>query len=309
MTRRGTTAALLVALLATATALRLYHLGSWGLEGAEIFTLRDSLTTRTLRGSRPLLFFFNYHLIRPTFGLDELGIRMLPAVFGILSVPVLYWVTRAAVGARPALFACTLLTFSSLLVYRSQFARYWTLVFLLCSAYPILIYLGLRDGRWGRVALGLVVAVLAILAHPASVLLAGGLGLWMLISALGSSTLQPRVRTALRWALVAVGVIALIVAVRLLPMLESWIATPHMRRLRGPALILSHVDGLTAPVVIAAGAGIIWLARQDRSLALLLAALALVPALFLSLLSYWTAVSTVYLFPTAPVAFIGAGIF
>jgi hypothetical protein len=185
------------------------------------------------------------------------------------------------------------------------------LVFLLSAIYPLLTYIGLREGRRAWVMWGVVAAILAILAHPAAGLLVGGLGLWMLVTFSQRSGELRRLsaRSPARWALVGMAALVGVIATRLVPMLAGWIATPHVRRLRGPALILSHVDGLTAPLVLVGIAGILWLWRQDRSLALLLAGLAVVPAVFLTVLSYWTAVSTVYLFTTAPVVFIGAGVF
>ena len=82
---------ILALIVAVAAALRFDHLGYWGLEGAEIFTLRDSLVTHDLRGSRPLLFFLNYHLIRPWFGLGEMVVFI-----GILVVGLFYaWKKKA----------------------------------------------------------------------------------------------------------------------------------------------------------------------------------------------------------------------
>ena len=73
---------------------------------------------------------------------------------------------------------------------------------------------------------------------------------------------------------------------------------------------MSYVESVTAPVVLAGLVGILWLwQRRDRPLAVLLACLLVVPAGMLVLLSFRTPVSTTYLLPTAPVFFIGAGVF
>ena len=50
--------------LLAAIALRSYKLGSWPLEGDELNTLRDSLTTSLLTGPKPLLFFLNYSYLK-----------------------------------------------------------------------------------------------------------------------------------------------------------------------------------------------------------------------------------------------------
>ena len=49
--------------------------------------------------------------------------------------------------------------------------------------------------------------------------------------------------------------------------------------------------------------------RRDRALGIFLASLALFPLAFIALISARTPVSTYYLLPTAPVFFIGAGVF
>ena len=74
---------------------------------------------------------------------------------------------------------------------------------------------------------------------------------------------------------------------------------------------LAYTESLTLPVVLAGAVGVylLWLGR-DRPLGRLLACLVLVPVAFLLLVSLRTAVSLPYLLmPTAPVFFLGAGVF
>lgn len=301
---------MLAIIVAIATVLRFDHLGYWGLEGAEIFTLRDSLVTDTLRGSRPLLFFLNYHLIRPWLGLGETGLRLIPALSGILAVPVLYYLVRRVSTSRAGLFAAFLLAVNALHVARSQHGRYWTLVFLLSAAYPLAFYIGIREHKRPWIIGSLLLGVLAMLAHPTAGLLAGGIGLWVIVT-YGKRVDLQRVRAsqAGRWVLAAAVLAAGLTALWLIPLLQAWVATSHMKRLSGTALVLSQIDGLTAELSLVAIAGILWIWHRDRSLAVFLAALVLVPTAFLVALSYETAVSTAYLFPTAPVFFIGAALF
>lgn len=301
---------LLAIIVAIATALRFAYLGYWGLEGAEIFTLRDSLVTHNFRGSRPLLFFLNYHLIRPWFGLEETGLRLIPALSGILAVPTLYYLVRRVATPRAGLFAAFLLAVNALHVARSQHGRYWTLVFLLSAAYPLAFYIGVRERKRAWIIGSLLLGLLAMLAHPTAGLLAGGIGVWLLVSYWRKVDLgRLRASQLARWV-VAGAVLALaLTAVWLIPLLQAWLATSHMKRLSGTALVLSQVDGLTAELSLVAIAGVLWMWHRDRSLAVFLTALVLVPTAFLVVLSYGTAVSTAYLFPTAPVFFIGAALF
>ena len=321
-------AVLLTALIALALALRAWKLGVWNFEATEIFTLRDSLSPR-LNNPRPLIYFLNYYLVRPLLPLDELGLRLLPAAFGVLAIPTFCLVARRLVGTPAALFGALLLSVSGFHVYYSQYARYWTLVFLLSAIYPYAIYLGLRERNSRLLALGLLTGLLAALAHPVSVLLVGGLALWILATYLRRDQLTRLwSQRAVRWGALVLVIIGGVVAARFIPMLQGWVFEQDSKVLGGRAggefllhlparhgvkqisYLLSYVNGVTLPVVLTGAAGIYMLWRsRDRSLALLLTCLIIVPAAFLVLLSFRTAVSTPYLLPTTPVFFIGAGVF
>ncbi|MGI9041263.1 MAG: glycosyltransferase family 39 protein [Gemmatimonadales bacterium] len=314
--------AILAALMALALALRFWRLGEWTLEGDEIYTFRDSL--RPLIGNpRPLLFLLNYYVVRPLTPLDEFGLRLLPALSGALTVPALYFIGRRLVGARAALFGALLVALNPMHVYQSQYARYWSLVILLSAIYPYALYLGVRErsGRW--LALGLVTGVLAVLAHPISVLLIGGLGLLVVLHLRRDVITQLWSQRAVRWIAILIVILAVIAALRSIDMLQSWISAhdlktrvpdhlrdaPREAGLRQLAILGNYTDGLTLPVTLSAVVGIFLLWRRDRPLALLLVCLFIVPVATILLLSFRTPVSVTYLLPTAPAIFIGAGVF
>ena len=307
-----------------AAALRFGRLGQWGFDSDETFTLRDSVTVDP-SNPRPLLYLLNHYLVAPLRPLDELGLRLLPAFFGVLAIPVFYLVARRLVGTRAALFGSLLLTFSSLHVYYSQFARYWSLVFLLAAVYPFAIYLGVRERNRRLLALGIVTGVAAVLAHPASVLLLGGMVPWLLAEYLRPDQ-QARVRSHTRaiWLGVSLGVLALIIALRFVPMLQGWVSShdaghtpsefllhsPSKRGVKQILYIFGYLESLTLPLALVGALGILvlWQARQ-RSLAALLAGLFVFPIAFLVLVSLRTPVGVFYLVPTMPILFIGAGVF
>jgi len=314
---------LVAALVALAIALRLLQLGHWSFEGDEIYTLRDSLSP-SFTNPRPLLYFLNYYLVRPVVPLDELGLRLLPAFFGVLAVPAFYLIGQRLIGTRAALFGALLLAINPLHVFWSQYARYWSLVFLLSAVYPYAIYWGVREhnGRW--LAFGLVMGVLAVLAHPVAVLPVGGLGLFLVLNMRPEGIARLWRQRTVRWVALLIVILAVVAAVRSIGMLQDWIAAhdvktrvpDHLRDLprgqvvRQIGILLAYVEGLTLPVVLAGAMGIymLWQGR-NRPLALLLACLCIVPAAVILLVSSRTAVSVTYLLPAAPVVFIGAGVF
>jgi hypothetical protein len=270
------------------------------------------------------MYALNHYLVGPLLPLDEFGLRLLPAIFGVLGIPTLYLVARRLVGTRAALYGALLLTVSGLHVYYSQFARYWTLVFLLCTIYPFALYLGLRERNPRAFALGLVTGLLAVIAHPASVLLMGGFGIWIAVTYLRRDQIAGLWRQkSVQWAAGLAVIVAAGVAVRFLPLLQGWIYDrdrvprgefllhlPGMSGLKEILLLSAFVESLTLPLVLIAGLGIYVLWRgRDRSLALLLTCMFVFPVAFILLLSLRTAISTFYLVPAAPIVFIAAGAF
>src|SRR5688572_7532519 len=316
--RQGLAPGLVIASLTVlAIALRFWRLGDWNFEATEMFTLRDSLNPRW-NNSRPLGYLLNHYLVGPFRPLDELGLRILPALFGVLAVPTIYLLGRRLIGTRAA-------TFSALHVFYSQFARYWSLVFLLCAIYPYALYLGVRERSIGALLIGAVAAILAVLAHPVSILLVGGPALWLAVTFLRPRYLrQAWAYRSFRWGTAAAAVLAAALVARVVPLLHDWI-TMHDRnpgmgqflRLpkKGPGvkqavLLTAYFESLTIPLVLAGALGVylVWRER-DRVLGVFLTSLAVFPLAFIALLSARTPVSTYYLLPTAPVFFLGAGAF
>src|SRR5688500_16874169 len=117
----GRSTLLLFGIIGLAVALRFWRLGDWGFDSDEVFMLRDSLDPR-LTNPRPLLYFLNHYIVQPLMPLHELSLRLLPAVFGVLAIPTIYFVGRRLVGTRAAFFAAFFLAVSPLHVYYSQFA-------------------------------------------------------------------------------------------------------------------------------------------------------------------------------------------
>jgi uncharacterized membrane protein len=260
--------------------------------------------------------------VGPLLPLDEFGLRLLPAIFGVLAIPVFYLVARRLVGTRAALFGALLLTVNPLHVYYSQFARYWSLVFLLSAVYPYALYIGLRERNRRALALGLVTGVLASLAHPSSVILVGGLGVWFLATYLTRDQLaQLWGQRSVRWGTLVAVILAGAIAVRFVPMLNAWLYhrpsggvflfhLPNRRGIREISYLLSFAESTTVPLVLTAIAGIylLWLMRA-RPLALLLVSLFIFQLIFLTLVRLRAPISTFYLVPSLPVLFIGAGVF
>ena len=314
---------ILAVLTALAFALRYWRLGDWNFQATEIFTLRDSNSPQ-FGNPRPLMYLLNYYLLRSLAPLNELELRVLPAFFGAVAIPAFYFIVRRLVGSRAALFGTLLLTLSPLHILYSQLARYWSLVFLLSTIYPIALYLGIRDRDRRMVILGAVTGILAMLAHPVAILLVGGLVLFLITRVRRQQLVRLWGQKSVKWAIAVLALLIALAAVRLIPMLQSWISqhdrnpgygqfllrTPPSPGLKQLLYVFAHLESLTLPLTICAAAGLYWLREaRERSLALFLFSSAVFPIAFLVLVSFRTSVSNYYLLPSAPAFFIAAGIF
>jgi uncharacterized membrane protein len=135
---------LLAAITLTAGLLRFYKLGEWSFWGDEVFTL-----SRQPDGFSPSLARGLIHFTTATLGTSEWSARLAPAMIGILSIPVLYFIIQRPFGTPVALAAAALLAVSPWHIYWSQNARFYSLLFLFYSAALLIFYIGLEeDNRW-----------------------------------------------------------------------------------------------------------------------------------------------------------------
>jgi uncharacterized membrane protein len=132
---------ILIGLTIIAAILRFYHLDFNSLWLDEISTYKYSIgsfenmkmmmTTGT--DYAPPLFFFLEHFVLQGLGTSELTIRLLPALFGTLTIPVIYFVGKEFWDEKVGLITAGIFTFSPFLIYYSQEARAYAMALLLIS--------------------------------------------------------------------------------------------------------------------------------------------------------------------------------
>ncbi len=315
---------LVAALTLLGLFLRFWHLGDWNFQATEIFTYRDSQRPQ-FGNARPLVYLLNYYLVRPLFPLDELGMRLVPAIAGTLAIPATYFVGRRVVGSRAALFAALLVTVNPTQILYSQLARYWSLVFLFSTIAPFALFLGVRDRDGRLLACGVIATILVGLAHPTGAVAVGGPVLLLLAGLRREQLVQLWSHPAVRWGAAAMAVVLALALYRFVPLLYGWI-TMHdqmpgygqflLPNQRAPGVkqlirLTALADSLTIPVVLAALAGgyMAWRSAAHRQTAVLLASVAGFHIGFLLLVSFRTSVSLYYLLPSTPAFFLGAGLF
>jgi hypothetical protein len=164
---------LLAALLVLGAALRWYGLDSLPWEQDELYTLRDAkdLGAGAARGGLPGIaarpvYYFLQHLLLQVGSATPFAMRLAPFAFGVAGLAVTWILARRLSGVTGAAVATLMVAVSPWHLYASQFARYWTLVYLLAAAaYLLLPPSRDRDAPGGYLAT-LAVMFLGALTHP-----------------------------------------------------------------------------------------------------------------------------------------------
>lgn len=137
---------LAIALL-VAAGLRLFMLGSWGFWGDEYITVRKAIDVFGGGFTRRSPSMLTTHLILNVFGVTEWTARIVAAVVGIVTVPVLFWVVRRQFNAHVALLASFLLAVSPWHLYWSQNARFYTTLLLFFTLALFFFHWALEEDR------------------------------------------------------------------------------------------------------------------------------------------------------------------
>ena len=182
-----------------AAVLRFTCLGTWSLWADEVSTLTDAWRWEAIRGY-PVGYFL-IGLTTRLFGDSPFAARLLPALAGVATVPVLYAVASRALGRRAAVWAPWILALSPFHLFFSQFCRYYTLVTLfgLLAAFAFLV--GVERGRSRPLVVGVALLALAFFTHWSAGLTGAAALVYVLWRKLG-----PRPPRGLTWRRVAIPV-------------------------------------------------------------------------------------------------------
>lgn len=112
----------------------------------------------------PPLFYWLEHIML-AFGNNEITLRLIPALVGIATIPLMYFVAREFIDRNAGIIAAALLAFSPFHLFYSQEARTYTLMLFFVSLVLLFLLKGLREtGVRAWVFFG-VFAALAFWAH------------------------------------------------------------------------------------------------------------------------------------------------
>jgi mannosyltransferase len=151
--------ALLAAIMMAGVVLRLYDLGKWSFWIDEIFTVGRAQAhfpdlPTLLRNIPPFRHQLPLSVILTSgalgvFGVSEWSARIVPAIIGIVTIPLIYFPAKRLFGVGAGLIAALLVAVSPWHVYWSQNARFFTSLTLLYTLGVFALYWGLeRDRPW-----------------------------------------------------------------------------------------------------------------------------------------------------------------
>jgi uncharacterized membrane protein len=162
---------MVLALVLAGTALRLTSLVSRSMWLDEAITVDQTnrslvgVVSNIATGVHPPLFHILMHFWVSAFGIGQAEIRSFALVWGVLSIPAAFWAGRAIYGRTTGLVAATIVAFSPYLIWYSQEARMYSMMFLFGVLSTGFYTLSVRDGRWAHWLGYTVVTFLGMFTH------------------------------------------------------------------------------------------------------------------------------------------------
>ena len=178
---------LLTLVCLVALGMRVAGLGAWEFAYDEYFTVFEA-GERYLSWINPAYYALTT-LSFSVFGLNEWAARLPALVLAMLSLPVFYFCWSRVVGATAALIGVLLITVSTWHLWYSQFARFYSGVFLLGTVTYYAYYRALRDDKLVWLFWFFLCAAVGTLFHLTFVLAVFACGVFSL-AVLASKTLK-----------------------------------------------------------------------------------------------------------------------
>jgi 4-amino-4-deoxy-L-arabinose transferase-like glycosyltransferase len=140
---------LLAVITLLAGLLRLYKLGEWSYWYDEIFSMRDVARIFEYSITNQQLSCWLIFAATSALGTTEFSSRLVPALVGTISVPILYFPTRKISNSPTAMLFALFLAISPWHLYWSQNTRFYTTLLLFYTLSLFLVYFAFeQDKPW-----------------------------------------------------------------------------------------------------------------------------------------------------------------
>ncbi len=315
---RSRYALVLLALTIIGAVLRFFNLGFNSLWLDEASTYNFALKSipgiwaATTGGEfNPPLFYWIEHLML-TFGNNEVILRFVPALLGVLTIPIVYWVGKEFMDRNVGIIAAAACTFSPFLILYSQEARAYSMGLFLIAFAMVFFLKALKTNNTVHWVLFGLFSSLAYWAHFYTLVITGALVLYAIAVKVmewkkDSSALKPVLIGAGAFVLISLPLLA--VTVQLFAKRTSGGPTFGIQ---GAGIILEtfrQLSGFSELVMVLFLllfiVGIIQAFLLDRNKGIFLLALTVLPFIISWFLSYKIPMVPRYLIILAPVYFIG----
>lgn len=310
-------AQLLILLVAIGFALRFYNLGFnsiWLDEGTTFGYAKMGFVeiwNAVIAEFHPPLFYWLEHMMN-VFGDSEFVLRFMPALFGVLAVPVFYLIGSEVVNRDVGIITALLVTFSPFQIYYSQDARAYTMILLFFSI-SLLAYiyaLKTREMKWW-IIFGIASAI-AFWAHYYTII---GTGV-IVLHAIVTNYREILKNTPFRKGFLVSIILFVILSIPLLLLIyERYLelsASAPTYGVLGPQLITSSIisfsgfewwSGVLFAVLFIVGVS--YLYKKSVSYMALVVGLLLIPLIFSVILSAKITMNPRYLIFLLPVFYLG----
>jgi mannosyltransferase len=295
----------LLFIIILAAVLRFYKLGDWSFWIDEIYTINRALTTFSDSSLKIPLSTRLTGVSLTVFSVNEWSARFIPALFGIVSIPILFLPIKKIFGSRVALLSVAILAISPWQIYWSQNARLYTAFMLFYSLSMLCFYIWFETDRFPYLIISGLMFYFAFIERSITLFIAPAIGIYILSIILFRSE-KP---LGFRWRnLILLSIPAFIIALRILPDQINIVSTTHFGYSFNPIRVLfSVIYDIGIPLFLLAILGGIHLIQQNKRLGLYFSLHATVPLALLLLLSPFTLTNSRYVFATLPIwAILGA---
>jgi mannosyltransferase len=309
----------LLALTIVGGLLRFINLGfnSFWLDEASTYTfatmsIPEVWQATTAGEFNPPLFYWIEHFML-AFGNNEAVLRFVPALAGVLTIPLVYLIGREYVDRNVGIIAAAAVAFSPFLIYYSQEARAYSMALFFVAFATFFLLRSLKTDALSDWVLFGIMSALAFWSHFYALVMIGALGLYALFVKL------PAIRKDLVGALKPVVLAGVAFVICCLPLVPVTLQLFTKRTsggatfgIQGFGIVVEtfrQLSGFSTEVMylflILFAVGLVQAFLLDRNKGIFLLALTIIPFVISGLLSYSIPMVPRYLITLAPVYFVG----
>lgn len=246
------------------------------------------------------------------FGKDEQLLRLIPAIAGIVTIPVFYVLGKEFSDSNCGIVAAALVTFSSFLIYYSQEARAYSLLLLFVALSVVFSLMGTKRGRILHWALFGLVSGLGFWTHFYSAIVFGVLIIWGIFAMSIRKEDKWKIGRSISCSIVTFILVTLPLVLVTVELFLVRTSSPPTFGLQGLTVVyraFSDLSGFniaaTVLFVILFGIGLLWSLYEERMKGLFLA-FSIVAILLVSYyLSFHMPFQTRFLIIMIPFYFLG----